>query len=255
MMTEKRFEGWCGVVTGGSSGIGLATAKRFAAQGMRLALVGRREGLLEAAIEELAGDGHTAIVGDVGDSSFAWAMVDGVVRELGRLDVLVNNAGYAPLEPLGSVSLETVEQCFGVNAIGPMLMIERAIRAFRARGEGGCVVNVSTMGTADPFGGFLAYAASKAALNSMTRSIANECGESGVRSFTVAPGAVETPMLRGLFGEDVLPAEAALSPDSVAELIEACVAGGRDDDNGKVLFVSREGGEVAVRVADGWCGS
>ena len=240
------LQGMCGIVTGAGSGIGLAASRLLASRGMRLALVGRREGPLTEAIATLDGDGHVAIAGNIGDLGFAVSLAKRAGEALGGLDAIINNAGYAPLEPLGSGERETIEACFLVNAIGPAVLIESAIgllregSAARHAGVSSCVVNVSTLGTADPFPGFFAYAASKAAVNSMTRSIANECDAPTMRSFTVAPGAVETGMLRGLFDESMVPAEMALDPEDVGALIAACVAGERDGDAGRTLFIARE---------------
>ena len=99
------------------------------------------------------------------------------------------------------------------------------------------MVNVSSMATQDPFPGFFAYAASKAALNLMARSCATEGREHGIRAFAVAPGAVETDMLRAAFGEDVIPREQTLDPDTVARVIVECVTGERDAQNGDTIPV------------------
>jgi 3-oxoacyl-[acyl-carrier protein] reductase len=97
------------------------------------------------------------------------------------------------------------------------------------------VVNVSTLGVMDPFPGFFAYAASKAALDSFTRSVAREGRSSGIRSYCVNPGAVETAILRANFSEKVLPREKTLKPEAVAEVIVRCIEGERTDDHGKSI--------------------
>lgn len=252
-MSDSRFTGCCGLITGGSSGIGYATARLLAARGMRLALVGRRREPLDSAAQSLAGSGHLSISGDIGDPDFAWSLPEHAHERFGQLDLVINNAGYAPLEPLGKIEPETVQRCFQVNSIGPALVIEQAVRIFRTQSERSvlpCIINISTMGTLDPFGGFFAYAASKSAVNSMTRSIANECSSPPVRSFTIAPGAVETPMLRGLFDESMVPQEFALSANDVSELAMACWGGSRNEDNGKTLFISKGETGVEIQVAE-----
>jgi NAD(P)-dependent dehydrogenase (short-subunit alcohol dehydrogenase family) len=110
-------------------------------------------------------------------------------------------------------------------------------------------VNVSSIATVDPFPGFFAYAASKAALNLMTASAAKEGANVGIRAFAVAPGAVETPMLRASFDAKAVPPEACLEPESVARVIVACATGLRDADSGRVIPVVPE---AARQWLHGW---
>jgi NAD(P)-dependent dehydrogenase (short-subunit alcohol dehydrogenase family) len=93
------------------------------------------------------------------------------------------------------------------------------------------------MATTDPFPGFFIYAAAKAGVNLMAKSCAKEGREFGIRAFSVAPGAVETPMLRALFSEVQLPPEKCLSPDDVAKVVVECIAGERDTQNGETIFI------------------
>jgi len=160
----------------------------------------------------------------------------------------VNNAGLATAIPVGKTDEQTLVRSFDVNAIGPAVAILAAWPFFE-RGKSGCVVNISTMGTADPFPGFFAYAASKASVNLMTKSCAKEGAAIGVRAFAVAPGAVETPMLRSLFDPKKVPPSACLSPDDVAGVILACVKGTRNQDNGKTIFLQKGPGGPSERIA------
>jgi NAD(P)-dependent dehydrogenase (short-subunit alcohol dehydrogenase family) len=96
-------------------------------------------------------------------------------------------------------------------------------------------VNVSSRASADPFPGFFVYAATKAALESLTRSAAKEGAEFGMRAFSVSPGAVETPMLRRLFTPEQLSPDVCLDPEQVAHVVSDCVLGRRDEDSGKVI--------------------
>ncbi|MEO1584381.1 MAG: SDR family oxidoreductase [Planctomycetota bacterium] len=223
------------VITGASSGIGLATAHRLAREGFRTVLVGRTEEALVRAADTIDGP-CTVMPADIGDTATARAVVTRTVTTLGRIDALINNAGAAPLVPIAETTDAHLAETFRVNAIGPGAMIAEAWPAFRQQRQG-VVVNVSTLGTEDPFPGFFAYAASKASVNLMTRSCANEGADIGVRAFAVAPGAVETPMLRGLFSAEQIPESACLSPDEVAAVIADCVAGRRDAENGSVIWL------------------
>jgi NAD(P)-dependent dehydrogenase (short-subunit alcohol dehydrogenase family) len=117
-------------------------------------------------------------------------------------------------------------------------MITRAWPHFCTRNTG-CIVNVSSLATTDPFPGFFAYAASKSALESLTRSAHGEGKRHGIRAFSVAPGAVETPLLRQNFSEKVLPHAATLDPEAVASLIVDCIEGRRDEDRGKSIAIKK----------------
>ncbi|MEL6797046.1 MAG: SDR family oxidoreductase [Planctomycetota bacterium] len=225
------------IVTGASSGIGLATAKRLAEAGHHVVLVGRTEAKLHAAADAIeTSAGTTAITANVGDPDQARAIISHVADDMGRVDAIVNNAGAAPLLPIDETTDETLDHTFRVNALGPAALIAEAWPIFKSQ-HSGRIVNVSTMGTQDPFPGFFAYAASKAALNLMTKSCANEGAEFGIRAFAIAPGAVETPMLRGLFDETMIPTDACLAPDDVAKVIVDCTLGVRDEDSGSIIWL------------------
>ncbi len=223
------------IVTGAGSGIGRATAVMLSARGWRLVLAGRREERLTETAEMLTG-AAVVVVADVGDLAEAAGIVDAAVERFGRVDALVNNAGWAPLTPIEKTGGEMLEEVFAVNALGPAAAISRAWPVFQKQ-KSGCVVNVSTMGTADPFPGFFAYAAAKTAVESMVRSCVVEGKKIGVRAFAVAPGAVETEILRANFSEKVLPSRKCLKAEDVAAVITACVLGERDGDNGKVIYL------------------
>lgn len=234
------------IVTGAGSGIGRATAERLGERGFAVVLVGRRREPLEATAEGV--EGETLIVtADVGTEEGAKAVVEAAVGAFGRLDVIVNNAAAAPSKPFAEFTWAELESLYRVNAIGPMAIIAAAwpvfAEQFAARTDDSIlpevarVVNVSSMATIDPFPGLSAYAASKAAVNLLTRACANEGAEVGIKAFAVAPGAVETEMLRSIASEEMLPASMTLRPETVAEVIAACACGQRDEENGSVILV------------------
>jgi meso-butanediol dehydrogenase/(S,S)-butanediol dehydrogenase/diacetyl reductase len=224
------------IVTGAGSGIGRSVATLLHARGFELTLIGRTRSKLEETAALAGATNALRIACDIADSERAAACVDRTLERFGRLDVLVNNAGIAPVVPIGETTEELLEEVFYANTFGPAFLIARAWPVFLAQ-RGGRVINVSTMGTVDPFAGFFAYAASKSALDSFTRSIANEGAEQGIRAFSVNPGAVETPLLRQNFGESILPRNRTLDASAVAEVIVACACGEWDGENGRCILV------------------
>jgi len=222
------------LVTGAGSGIGRATARLLARRGHRLVLVGRTAAKLEETAAGFDPDATELLEADLADSAQAHACVDRAIERFGQLDTIVNAAGIAPLAPIADSHEEFLERTFWTNAFGPAFLMVRAFPHFKERRRG-CVVNVSTIGTSDPFPGFFGYAASKAALDSFTRSLAREGRSCGIRAFVVNPGAVETPLLRSNFPERVIPPAKALPPEAVAELIVDCIEGRRPEKLGECI--------------------
>jgi NAD(P)-dependent dehydrogenase (short-subunit alcohol dehydrogenase family) len=224
------------LVTGAGSGIGRAVCEQLAHGGYRLALVGRTEATLEETTQLIGARSAAApemlvIAADVADAGQAMGAVDLTVEHFRRVDALVNNAGSAPLAPIERTTEELLYRTFAVNTFAAAYLIGRLWPVFKKQ-RSGCVVNVSTLGTRDPFPGFFTYAAAKSALESFTRSIANEGRAMGIRAFSVAPGAVETEMLRGNFSTRQIPPEKTLDPADVAEVICDCILGRRPGDEG-----------------------
>lgn len=222
------------IITGAGSGIGVATSRLLAREGWTIVLAGRRAEQLAAAASTLPGDSHLVVPTDIADPDACTALARNAVDRLGRIDVLINNAGFAPLVPLGEQSPELVRQAFDINALGPANLILACWPHMAAR-RSGRIINVSSMATADPFPGFFGYAAAKASVELMVRSIATEGALLGIRAFAVAPGAVETPMLRAIVPESSLPSSRTLSPEAVARVVADCALGRRDADNGSTI--------------------
>lgn len=234
------------LITGAGSGIGRAISLALAQEGYFLALVGRRADALAQTLDA-ARDGRDArdtgmlIPADVSDPARASAAVHRCIDEAGVLDVLVCNAGLGTLAPIAQTSMDLVEQTMRINALAPAAMVLAAWPAFTAQHAAGrasaCVVHISSMACIDPFPGFFAYASSKAAMSMQAASIAKEGGAIGVRAFALAPGAVETSMLRAAFDEQAISTADTLPPEAVAKVVMACVRGERDADNGRVIPV------------------
>lgn len=225
------------IVTGAGTGIGREVCMQLSRLGWSLVLVGRTEATLrETALACEGGVGSAEIVvADVGEPSAAGRVAEAARARFGRVDALINNAGYALMQPMADYDDAELETTFAVNAVGPirfMIRVWELLSATRGR-----VVNVSSMSTIDPFPGLGVYGAAKAALNRVGAAAEREHGEDGVRVFTVAPGAVETGILRAIVPESMLPSSLTLAPAFVAEVIVACATGGRDGDAGTVITV------------------
>jgi meso-butanediol dehydrogenase/(S,S)-butanediol dehydrogenase/diacetyl reductase len=222
------------LVTGAGSGIGRATAIRLAADGWRLALLGRTAATLEATAAALPmAATPVVIVADLADDAACREAITRTIGTLGRLDAIVNNAGVAPQIPIAETDATLVRETLDRNLVGPIVLVTAAWPELTARR--GRVVNISSMASIDPFRGFTAYAASKAGLDSLTRSIMAESDDTGVTAFTINPGVVETPLLRRLFDEATVPPDLALPPERIADEIAACLQGERDDRAGQVF--------------------
>ncbi|MBL8763008.1 MAG: SDR family oxidoreductase [Phycisphaerae bacterium] len=227
------------VVTGAGSGIGRAVCVRLASAGWSLSLIGRRSEPIEETsrlCREAGAPRTMTLAAHVGRPADDARIVASARRDLGGFHVLVNNAGWAPVASIDHHTPGVLDEVFAVNALGPARLIALAWPVFAAQRRG-CIVNVSSLATIDPFPGFFGYAAAKASLNLMARSCAKEGASLGIRAFAVAPGAVETPMLRANFTEQQVPASRCLTPDMVARVIVECIDGGRDGENGGTVVL------------------
>lgn len=230
------------IVTGAGSGIGRQVAVALASAergGHRVALVGRRsEPLVETGrLIGIEGEDWIALSADIADPDQAGALPGRVADAFGRLDVLVNNAGWTPMKPVWEHTPEEVAALFAINAIGPTLATIAALKIMREQNQGR-IVQVSSMASDDPFPGLSVYGGAKSGLNTLTKGLANELGEgSQIKTFCVAPGAVETELLRSIIDADTLPTDACLTPDAVASVIADCIAGRRDADHGSTIWL------------------
>jgi NAD(P)-dependent dehydrogenase (short-subunit alcohol dehydrogenase family) len=196
----KRLEGKTAVVTGGNSGIGLATAKRFLEEGARVAISGRNQKTLEKAVKTL-GDGVLAVQADTAQLVETEKFLAKVVQKFGKIDVLFINAGVAKFAPLAETSESLFDEQFDINIKGAYFTIQKAVPHLN---DGASIIlNTSVAGTIGT-PGTSAYAATKAALRSLARTAAAELVQRGIRVNTVAPGPIETP----IFGRTGLPQQA-----------------------------------------------
>jgi meso-butanediol dehydrogenase/(S,S)-butanediol dehydrogenase/diacetyl reductase len=188
------------IVTGGSSGIGLATARQLLDEGCRVAICSRTEEHIERAVAELdAGEKVFATVADVSDPRAASDLVDESVGHFGGLDVLINAHGIpGPVKPIAELKPEDWQDVLSVNLMGAVATTTAAIPHLRARGSGS-IVNVSSIDYLHAEPNVAPYGASKAALVAFTRYSAYELADDNIRVNAVAPGWVRTRMTRPFF--------------------------------------------------------
>jgi len=223
------------IITGAGGGIGRATAIELSRRGYRLSLCGRNPGPLNETAALAAG---LVISGDVTVSADMNRLVEKTLAEFGRLDAIVNNAGLAPSCDIDQMSDEQWHAVIDTNLSAAFYLTRAAWPIFRRQGSG-AVVNISSIAARDPFPGFTAYAAAKAGLNALSFSLAREGQKIGVRVHTVAPGAVETQMLRELFTAEQVPSDTVLAPSDVAKVIAQCIAGDLKFASGEVIWLHR----------------
>jgi NAD(P)-dependent dehydrogenase (short-subunit alcohol dehydrogenase family) len=192
-----KLEGKTAVVTGGASGIGLAIAKRFVAEGAFVYVFGRRQDALDAALSEL-GASARGIRGDITDLAHLDRLFEAVKTEKGSLDVLVANAGVGAFSPLGEITPEHYAHIFDINVKGTLFTVQKALPLL---GEGGSVIltgsTVGVMGTP----AMSVYSASKAAVRNFARSWILDLKGTGVRVNVLSPGLTETQKVMDIFAD------------------------------------------------------
>jgi NADP-dependent 3-hydroxy acid dehydrogenase YdfG len=189
-MVDDHATGPVAVITGASSGIGAATARALAAQGYRLALLARRVDRLQQLATEL-GNGTVAIAADVTDRDALLAAADHVQQELGRADVLVNNAGVMLLGPFGTEQREEARRMVEVNLLGAMTTTE--VFLDQLRDGGGDLINISSVAGRTARAGNAAYAATKWGINGWSEALRQEL-QPDIRVTIIEPGAVATEL-------------------------------------------------------------
>jgi NAD(P)-dependent dehydrogenase (short-subunit alcohol dehydrogenase family) len=199
-MNMKRLEGKVAVVTGGNSGIGLATAKRLQDEGAKVAILGRSRKTLDEAVKTI-GNGVVAVQGDVAKLADLDKLYAEVSQRLGKIDVLFVNAGVAKFAPFAETSESTYNENFDTNIKGAFFTIQKALPLLN---DGASIILNTSVVDQKGTTGASAYAATKAALRSLARTTAAELAGRGIRVNAVAPGPIVTP----IFGRTGLPQEA-----------------------------------------------
>jgi len=189
-----KLDGKIAVVTGGNSGIGLATAERFVAEGAHVFITGRRQAELDAAVKKI-GKNVTGVQGDVSKLSDIDKLYSVVKKEKGRVDILFANAGGGQFAPLGSISEEHYDQTFDTNVKGLLFTVQKALPLFT---DGGSIILNASIVSIKGMGNFSVYSATKAAVRSFARTWTVDLKARKIRVNVVSPGPIDTPGVAGL---------------------------------------------------------
>jgi len=237
---SKKLEGKVAVITGGNSGIGLATARRFVAEGAHVFITGRRQAELDEAVTQI-GRNVTGVQGDVSHLTDLDRLFATVKQQQGRLDVLFANAGVLALAPLGSISEEHFDKLFAINVKGLLFTVQKALPLFT---DGGSIILNASVAASKGIEAFSVYCATKAAVRSFARCWTMDLRRRKIRVNTISPGPIETPMFdtSGMREQAVaaVPMDRIGTPDELANAavflasddssyvtgIELCVDGG-----------------------------
>lgn len=230
------------LVTGGSSGIGLAIARKFAASGMRVIVAGRRQDALDRAVSQLGKDAF-GIVGDVSNLASLDALFSQIHSDFGRIDVLVANAGGGVHAPLGQITEAAYDQQFDTNVKGIVFTVQGALPLLK---PGSSIVVVGSTSSIDPGPSMSIYGATKAAVRNLVRSWVSDLKGSGIRINIVSPGPTNTQSLRDGFGEHAEEGLAFLrekspmgrigEPEEIAEVAAFLASDAASYINGVELF-------------------
>jgi NAD(P)-dependent dehydrogenase (short-subunit alcohol dehydrogenase family) len=187
----SRLQGKIAVVTGGNSGIGLATAKRFVEEGAYVFITGRRQTELDKAVAEI-GRNVTAVQGDVTNMADLDRLYATVKETKGVVDILFANAGFVELRTIDQISPEHVDKIFDINTKGLLFTVQKALPLMR---KGGSIILVSSIANSKAMPAYTAYSASKAAIRSFARTWTLELKDRGIRVNSLSPGPVDTPII------------------------------------------------------------
>ncbi|APB82336.1 oxidoreductase [Bacillus amyloliquefaciens] len=246
-----KFEGKITLVTGGTSGIGLAAAQKFVNEGAYVYITGRRQNELDKAVNQI-GKNVTGVQGDISKLEDLDKLYDMIKQEKGKLDILFANAGTGSFLPLGEITEEQVDRTFGINVKGTIFTVQKALSLFPDK-VGSIIVTGSTAGSiGNP--AFSVYGASKAALRALVRNWILDLKDTEIRVNVVSPGAILTPAYDELFGDaleevmensrNTVPAGKVGTPEEVANAVSFLASDESSYLTGVELFV--DGGLAQV---------
>ncbi|MEC4586544.1 glucose 1-dehydrogenase [Bacillus safensis] len=246
-----KFEGKVALVTGGTSGIGLAAAKKFVNEGAYVYITGRRQNELDKAVNQI-GKNVTGVQGDISKLEDLDKLYDMIKQEKGKLDILFANAGIGNFLPLGEITEEQVDRTFDINVKGTIFTVQKALSLFPDK-VGSIIVTGSTAGSiGNP--AFSVYGASKAALRALVRNWILDLKGTEIRVNVVSPGVILTPAYDELFGDalegamenarNTVPVGKVGTPEEVANAVSFLASDESSYLTGVELFV--DGGLAQV---------
>ena len=211
---EGRLEGKIALITGGSSGIGLATAKRFVEEGAFVFITGRREAELDAAVKAI-GKNVKAIKGDVSKLDDVDRIFSAIKNDKGRLDVVFANAGIAKYAVLGEISEEFYDAIFDINVKGMLFTVQKALPLLP---DGAAVILASSVVGSKGLGAASVYAATKAVARSFARTWTTDLKQRRIRVNALSPGSIDTPGLNGLLASSPAGEQRRKTVDAITPL-------------------------------------
>ena len=241
----NKLDGKIAVITGGNSGIGLATAKRFVSEGANVFIFGRRQNEIDAGVSEI-GKNVIGIQGDVSNLADLDRLYDVVKDQKGHLDILFANAGIAQFAPLGEISEEHFDKIFRINVKGLLFTVQKALPILE---DGGSIILNASIGSSKGVGGSSVYSATKAAVRSFARTWTVDLRDRKIRVNAISPGPIDTPIFSSitqneeqseLFKKNIVnavPMKRMGSPDEVAKAVSFLASDESSYVTGIELFV------------------
>jgi NAD(P)-dependent dehydrogenase (short-subunit alcohol dehydrogenase family) len=253
----SKLEGKVAVITGGNSGIGLATAQRFISEGAYVFITGRRQSELDAAVEQIGKNNTTGVQGDVSNLADLDRLYATVKEQKGHIDILFANAGVGELAPLGEITEAHFDKTFGINVKGLLFTVQKALPLFQGDGGGsGSIILNASIASSKAAEALSVYSATKAAIRSFARTWTVELKHRKIRVNAISPGPIDTPGFNGLAQSEeqieqlktnivsTVPMGRMGSPDEVAKAVSFLASDDSSYVTGIELFV--DGGMAQI---------
>jgi NAD(P)-dependent dehydrogenase (short-subunit alcohol dehydrogenase family) len=249
----KKFEGKVAVITGGNSGIGLATAQRFVSEGAYVFITGRRQSELDSAVNQIGKDNVTGVQGDVSNLADLDRLCATVKQQKGRIDVLFANAGVGEFVPLGEITEDHFDKTFNINVKGVLFTVQKALPLFH---DGGSIILNASIASSKGFEANSVYSATKAAVRSFARTWTVDLKHRKIRVNTISPGPIDTPIFSSVVQSEeqierlkttlvsMVPLGRMGSPDEVAKAVLFLASDDSSYVTGIELFV--DGGMAQI---------